>query len=83
MSALISGLAKRGRFRVSRFHAAMILVFVEVRGFSSSHAAAGRSRRRPLSDKLFVQPVTAVVASPNLSTHKPAGNCASRDDDRA
>jgi hypothetical protein len=37
----------------------------------------------PLNDKLFVQPVTAIVAPPNLSVHKPAGNCAPRDDDRA
>jgi len=35
-----------------------------------------------LRAKFLVQPVTAVVASPNLSTHKPAGNCASRNDDR-
>ena len=43
----------------------------------------GRSQRQPLRDKFFVQPMTAVVAPPNLSAHKPAGNCASRDDDRA
>jgi hypothetical protein len=35
-----------------------------------------------LRGKFLVQPVTAVVAPPNLSTHKPAGNCASRNDDR-
>jgi hypothetical protein len=34
--------------------------------------------RPPLYDKFFVQPVTAVVTSPNLSAHKPAGNCAPR-----
>jgi hypothetical protein len=41
-----------------------------------------RSRRQPLRDKFFVQPTTAVVAPPNLAAHKPAGNCASGDDDR-
>jgi hypothetical protein len=41
-----------------------------------------RSRGQPLRDTFFVQPMTAVVASPNLSAHKPAGNCASGDDDR-
>jgi hypothetical protein len=42
----------------------------------------GRHRRlRPLCDKFFVQPATAVVAPPNLSAHQPAGNAASRHDD--
>ena len=37
---------------------------------------------QPLRDKFFVQSMTAVVAPPNLSAHKPASNCASGDDDR-
>jgi len=42
----------------------------------------GRHRRlRPLCDKLFVQPATAVVSPPNLSAHQPAGDAASRHDD--
>jgi len=55
------------------------------RAISDGHYSQGwrdRSRGQPLRDKFFVQPMTAVVASPNLSTHKPAGNCASGDDDR-
>src|ERR1700687_3028629 len=47
-----------------------------------SKGRRGHSRRQPLRDKFLVQPVTAVVAPPNLATHKPAGNCASRNDDR-
>src|SRR5258707_9719025 len=35
-----------------------------------------------LRGKFLVQPVTAVVAPPNLSTHKPAGNCGSLNDGR-
>jgi hypothetical protein len=38
---------------------------------------AGRS----LPAKFFVKPPAAVVTSPNLSAHKPAGNCASGDHD--
>jgi hypothetical protein len=55
----------------------------DVQQSSSSHAPASRSQRRPLRDEFFVQPVTAVVAPPNLSAQKPAGNCAPRDDDCA
>jgi hypothetical protein len=47
-----------------------------------SKGRRGRSRRHPLRDKFLVQPVTAVVSPPNLSAHKSAGNCTSRDDDR-
>jgi hypothetical protein len=32
-------------------------------------------------DKFLVQPATPVMSSPNLSVHKPAGNCASRYND--
>ena len=53
-----------------------------VRRFRPSYAPASRSRRQLLNDEFFVQPVTAVVAPPNPSAHKPAGNCASWDDDR-
>jgi hypothetical protein len=56
---------------------------VALEGLRPSHAPAGCSRRQPLSDEFFVSPGTAVVAPPNLSAHKPAGNCAPRDDDRA
>jgi hypothetical protein len=42
----------------------------------------GRWRCKPLRDDFFVQPATAVIASPNLSAYKPAGNCASGNDDR-
>src|SRR5467141_2958439 len=38
--------------------------------------------RQQLRAKFFVQPMTAVVAPPNLPAHKPTGNCASGDDDR-
>jgi hypothetical protein len=59
---------------------------VLILAFSTRLASAAdrrvRWRCQPLRDKFFVQPVTAVVASPNLSAHKPAGNCASGDDDR-
>jgi hypothetical protein len=41
-----------------------------------------RSRGQPLRDKFLVHPMTAVVASPNLSAHQPAGNGASGNDDR-
>jgi hypothetical protein len=34
-----------------------------------------------LCDKFLVQPATAVVSSPNLSAHQPAGDAASRHDD--
>ena len=36
---------------------------------------------RPSGAKFLVEPPTAVVTSPNLSAHKPAGNCASGDND--
>jgi len=36
----------------------------------------------PLRDEFLVQPVSAIVTPPNLSAHKPAGNCSSRNDDR-
>jgi len=51
---------------------------------------AGDSRRvlappadlgRFLLDKFFVQPATPVMSPPNLSVHKPTGNCASRYND--
>jgi hypothetical protein len=35
----------------------------------------------PLGPKFFVKPPTAIVTSPNLSAHKPAGNCAPGDND--
>lgn len=41
-----------------------------------------RSRGQPLRDKFLVHPMTAVVASPNLSTHQPARNGAPGNDDR-
>jgi len=41
-----------------------------------------RSRGQLLRDKFFVHPMTAVVASPNLSTYEPAGNGAPGNDDR-
>src|ERR1700730_249744 len=59
------------------------LVFVAFDGLRHRTLPPIVRGRRPLNDKFFVQPVTAVVTSPNLSSHKPAGNCASRDDDRA
>ena len=55
------------------------------RAISDGHYSQGwrdRSRGQPLRDKFFVQPMTAVVAPPNLSAHKPASNCASGNDDR-
>ena len=36
---------------------------------------------RFLLDKFFVQPATPVMSPPNLSVHKPTGNCASRYND--
>jgi len=65
------------------FSAAIFLMLAAFDNLRSSHASASRSQRRRLRDEFFVQPVTAVVAPPNLSAHKPAGNCAPRDDDRA
>ena len=38
----------------------------------------GVNARLASVDKFFVQPTTTVVAPPNLSVHKPTGNCASR-----
>jgi hypothetical protein len=59
--------------RAHRSHAAAGLVLVErlITEFAT-----------PLTE-FFVQPVTAAAAPPNLPAHKPAGNCAPRDDDRA
>ena len=55
---------------------------VSVRRLTRPSSGGGRHRRlRPLCDKFFVQPATAVVAPPNLSAHQPAGNAASRHDD--
>jgi hypothetical protein len=34
-------------------------------------------------DEFFVQPMTTIVTPPNLSAHKPTGDCASRYDDTA
>jgi hypothetical protein len=50
------------------------------RGVSSELSV--RSLTLPLRDEFLVQPVSAVVTPPNLSAHKPAGNCSSRNDDR-
>jgi hypothetical protein len=55
------------------------------RAISDGHYSPGWrdcSRGRSLRDKFFVHPMTAVVASPNLSTHQPAGNGAPGNDDR-
>src|SRR5258707_7611011 len=57
-------------------------------GFTAPSVMAALGRwarslaRQPLRAKFFVQPMTAVVAPPYLSAHKPTGNCASGDDDR-
>ena len=57
-------------------------VAVLMRATCSTNVPARSYRRlRPLCDKFFVQPATAVVAPPNLSAHQPAGNAASRHDD--
>jgi hypothetical protein len=50
--------------------------------FARPTSPQGRHRRlRPLCDKLFVQPATAVVSPPNLSAHQPACDAASRHND--
>src|ERR1700733_8817231 len=55
---------------------------IRLLGQATSECKSARSLTRPLCDKFLVQPASAVVAPPNLSAHKPTGNCSSRNDDR-
>jgi hypothetical protein len=54
----------------------------ETKIFDTDTRALDPVRTKPLRDKFFVQPMPAVVAPPNLSARKSAGNSASGDDDR-